>query len=64
VEDEKVQAKPGGGNVNFVPLLTKMSGESPAADSSLAEKFFSFYIGKPIPLKKFYSLNPAKSNIG
>jgi hypothetical protein len=52
------------GNINFVPVLTKLSVDSAAADSFLAERFLSFCIGKEMPIKYFYSLNPAISNIG
>jgi hypothetical protein len=52
------------GNINFVPVLTKLSVESAAAGSFLAKRFLSFYIGQQMPIKKFYSLNPAISNIG
>jgi len=52
------------GNINFVPVLTKLSVDSAAADSFLVERFLSFYIDKQMPIKKFYGLNPALSNIG
>jgi hypothetical protein len=52
------------GDINFVRIFTKMSVEPAPADSFFAERFSSFSLGKQRPIKKFYSLNPAISNIG
>jgi len=45
--------------INFVRIRTKKNVEPVAADSSFAVRSLSFHLGKRVPIKKFYSLNPA-----